>query len=265
MEASRTPKTGVLLRVSYDGTELHGWAAQNNARTVAGDLQRAVAVLDDQASLLRGASRTDAGVHARGQLAAFTATRDIATRGWVAGINSNLPADISVNSACYVETEFNPRFHNVGKRYVYRLLRSATRCAVGERFAWRVDPSVDLAVMQVAAAQFVGKHDFRAFCTEDRHGPKPNTVRNVTAVTIREASDGQVDVCVEGEAFLYNMVRIMVGTLVDIGTSKRTVDAISEALASRNRAAAGPTAPAHGLTLESVRLQPDVAMSGQWP
>jgi tRNA pseudouridine38-40 synthase len=265
MEANRPPKTGVLLRVSYDGTALHGWAAQNNARTVAGELQRAVAVLDDHASVLRGASRTDAGVHARGQLAAFNATRDIATRGWVAGINSNLPADISINSACYVQTDFNPRFHNVGKRYVYRLLRAHTRCAVGERFAWRVDPSIDLAVMQVAAAKFIGKHDFRAFCTEDRHGPKPNTVRNVTAVTIRESGDGQVDVCVEGEAFLYNMVRIMVGTLVDIGTNKRTVDALIEALASRTRASAGPTAPAHGLTLETIHLQPDVALSSPWP
>jgi tRNA pseudouridine38-40 synthase len=255
----------VLLRVGYDGTDLHGFAPQHNARTVAGELLRAVQTLDDQVTVLRGASRTDAGVHARDQIVAFDATRNIATKGWALGINSNLPRDISVHSASYCAAGFEPRFGNVGKRYCYRIVTSKVRRSLEERNAWRVEADLDIDAMQREAEAFVGMHDFRAFHTEDKRAPKLNTSRTVRELNITQREQHALDIEVRGDAFLYNMVRIMVGTLVDVGAQRRAPGTAKSALLSKLRVDAGATAPAHGLTLEEIELKPDAALRDTFP
>jgi tRNA pseudouridine38-40 synthase len=245
-------------------------------RTVAGTLDLAVRQMDPQASMTRGVSRTDAGVHADGQRAAFDPGREIPLRGWVLGLNQHLPDDVVIRGAARCVRGFEPRFHNQGKRYRYRLRVDQLRHPQRDQRTWRLDRRLDIDAMREAATTLVGTHDFSAF--HAARDQRTDFVRTVDSVEVLAHEDpegsarpplrdgntrGQrVDVVVTGKAFLYNMVRIMVGTLVEIGHHKRTRDAARLALTSGRRADAGMTAPAHGLTLEEIFLAPGAE---QWP
>jgi tRNA pseudouridine38-40 synthase len=254
---------GVLLEVAYDGTEFSGWAAQRAARTVEDTLRGAVAALDPRAGALRGASRTDAGVHAERQLVAFDASLSIPARGWVLGLNQHLPDDVAVRSARAVPAGYAPRFSARSKRYRYRVLVDSVRDPCWRSRAWRVN-SLDVSAMVREAEGALGTHDFASFRTSaDR---RTNTVRTLTRVEIERETDVRiVAVVVEGDAFLHNMVRILVGTLVDVARGRRAAGAIARALAERTRRAAGTTAPSMGLVLEKVDvILPDGA-GEPWP
>lgn len=254
---------GVLLEVAYDGTEFSGWAAQRAARTVEDTLRGAVVALDPRAGPLRGASRTDAGVHAERQLVAFDAFRSIPARGWVLGLNQHLPDDVAVRSARAVPAGYAPRFSARSKRYRYRVLVDSVRDPCWRTRAWRVS-SLDVSAMVREAEGALGTHDFASFrASADR---RTNTVRTLTRVEIERETDGRiVAVVVEGNAFLHNMVRILVGTLVDVARGRLAPGAIARALAERTRRAAGTTAPSMGLVLEKVDvLLPDGA-GERWP
>lgn len=253
----------VLLTIAYDGRPFAGWALQSNARTVAGELWGALRMLDPRASPLRGTSRTDAGVHARGQLAAFDTERDISPRGWVLGLAAHLPEQISVVGAARVETGFDPRRHVRSKRYRYVILNSPVRDPFLDGYAWRISERLNHLEMASAAEQLLGEHDFAAF--RGAKDSREDTVRQIFRVELRRArSDDRIlEILVEGDRFMFRMVRIIAGTLVDIGRGRLDAKAIARALASRERTDLGMTAPAQGLFLESIEL--DSELTEPWP
>ncbi len=254
---------GVLLEVAYDGTAFHGWAAQKAVRTVEETLLGAVAALDPRVRAVRGASRTDAGVHADGQLAAFDTTRDIPPRGWVLGLNQHLPDDVAVRAARPVAPGFSPRFAARGKRYRYRVLVDSVRDPALRARTWRVS-DVDVEAVAREAQAALGTHDFIAFRSSGDE--RENTVRTLSRVEVeREAHPQVVAVVVEGNAFLYNMVRILVGTLIDVGRGRLEPGAVARALESRDRGHAGTTAPAQGLVLERVEVDLPEGSGPRWP
>lgn len=254
---------GILLTVAYDGGAYAGWALQKNAATVAGTLLSAIQILRPSVKEIRGASRTDAGVHAQGQPVAFDAPPGIPPRGWALGLTSHLPATIAIRTASQVEVGYNPRFHSRGKRYIYTLLQDLLRDPFLDRYAWRVVAELDLERMRQAASYLLGTHDFRAYRASADE--RSNTVRTLTRVDIEEDTDDPrvLRVIVEGDRFLYNMVRILVGTLVDIGAGRRAVSTTASALLSGQRSELGQTAPAHGLSLDEVFLEGEITEG--WP
>jgi len=254
---------GVLLQVAYDGTAFHGWASQRHARTVEETLRGAVLEMDPRASPLRGASRTDAGVHAQGQLVAFDASRDIGPRGWVLGLNRHLPEDVAVRASCAVPPGYAPRFAARGKRYRYRVLVDDVRDPEWRTRAWRVS-ELDRDALQREAESACGTHDFAGLRASG--DARINTVRTLTRVAIEPEADARVvAVVVDGNAFLYNMVRILVGTMVDVARGRLQAGAVARAIATRDRGAAGTTAPAHGLSLERVDVDMPAEAGELWP
>ncbi|HVR19694.1 MAG TPA: tRNA pseudouridine(38-40) synthase TruA [Polyangiaceae bacterium] len=253
---------GVLLTVRYDGGPFSGFARQPNARTVAGELDGAVRAVDARASLVRGASRTDAGVHALGQRVAFDATRELASRNWALALNAQLPAEIAIARVSLVEPGFEPRFRATHKLYRYVLLESPLRDPFHQGRAWRVDP-LDHERMLRAATPLLGEHDFNAFRAASDE--RKDTVRKILRIEVRRvSSDARVtEVLVEGTGFLHRMVRIIVGSLVDVGRGKLDPSALEGALASGERTALGITAPPDGLHLDHVAL--DDEGRSAWP
>ena len=235
----------MLLEVAYDGTAFHGWAAQKDVRTVEETLLGALVALDPHVRTVRGASRTDAGVHADGQLAAFDTTRDIPARGWVLGLNQHLPEDVAVRAARPVAAGFAPRFAARGKRYRYRVLVDPVRDPALAARTWRVADVDVAAVAQRGAGRARNARLRRPFA---RRGTRATTPCGPCRASTSSAKPHPrvVAVVVEGNAFLYNMVRILVGTMIDVGRGRLEPGAIARALRSRDRGQAGTTAPAHG-------------------
>lgn len=259
---------GVLLTVAYDGSAFHGWASQRDARNVQDTLTGALAALDPAVTEVRGTSRTDAGVHARAQMVAFDTAKDIPARGWVLGVNQHLPEDVAVRVARPVPAGFAPRFASKKKRYEYTLALEAVRDPLASKTAWRVGAPVDVEAMRREAAALVGTHDFAAY--RAARDERTETTRTVTAIEIDEPAprvgEGRRLVLgFEGTAFLYNMVRIMVGTLVDVGTGRLPRGRAGEALASRDRRLAGQTAPPGGLVLARIDLELPQGAGEPWP
>ncbi len=253
----------MLLAVAYDGVAFSGWAPQRAVATVAGALDRAIAVVDPAATRVRGASRTDAGVHARGQLVAFDTERTISARGWVHAINGGLPATVAVLRAAAVGPGFDPRRAARGKRYRYLLLRASVRDPHWEGRAWRVGYRLNHDLIAAEAASLVGTHDFCAFrSSADDRG---HTVRTIRRTEVRNGGGDPrlLEVVIEGDGFLHNMVRIIVGTLLDVGRGQLAAGAFARALASGRRSDLGMTAPAAGLYLEHVEL--GVSPLAWWP
>lgn len=253
----------VLVRVSYDGTRFHGWARQADHRTVEATLADAIVAVDPDAKALRGMSRTDAGVHAKSQMAVFDAQHEIPARGWVLSLNTHLPDDVSVRQAWHVPQGFHPRFASKMKRYRYRLLLDRVRDPLRAPFTWRVGADLDLERMRQEAAHLVGTHDFAAF--RSAGDERENTVRTVTRLELLHDEPNELHIVVEGSAFLYNMVRIIVGTLVDIGRGHRPEGTMVRALEDRARAITGTTAPAQGLCLDHAELALPPETSEPWP
>lgn len=254
---------GVMLEVAYDGTAFHGWASQQGQRTVEDSLRGAIAEMDPRVTQIRGASRTDAGVHAEGQLVAFDTERDIPAKGWTLGVNQHLPDDLAVRAARAVPAGFSPRFAATGKRYRYRVLVDEVRDPSWRTLAWRI-PDLDIEAAAAEARAAVGTHDFAAFRASGDE--RIETVRSLSSIAVERETDARiVAFVVEGNAFLYNMVRILVGTFVDVGRGRLKAGAVERALAAKDRALAGTTAPAHGLVLEQVHVKLPEGAGERWP
>lgn len=260
----REARFGVLLEVAYAGTNFHGWAAQEATRTVAGELHGAIRAVDPHASKPRGTSRTDAGVHANRQLAAFDSSVEIPARGWVLALNQHLPDDVAVRKARAITRAFEPRFGAKQKRYVYRILRDRVRDPMWHARSWRIGWPLDVARLAREAKAIEGTHDFRAF--RSAADPRTETVRTLTLAAVASGYDPRVlELIFEGNAFLYNMVRILVGTLVDVARGQRPEGTVARALASGLRKDAGMTAPAVGLTLEDIEIALPEEVGEPWP
>lgn len=244
----------VAFRVEYDGTDFHGWQRQSGQRTVQGVLEASLLDVLGEHCIVDGASRTDAGVHARDQLAAARLAHPIAPSSLVKALNRKLPTDVAVRDAFEAPPEFAPRFESGGKRYVYRVLCGGERRPLWDRFAWRVLRPLDVDAMMRAGHALVGTHDFTSFAASD--GSHNSAVRSLYTIELR-ADGPQLDVTFVGSAFLKQMVRNLVGTLVEVGQGKRAPDSMAAILAARDRRTAGATAPALGLTLERVWLKTD--------
>lgn len=240
----------IRLVVEYDGTSLCGWQRQSNGPTVQGHLEAALAQLLQHAVTVTGASRTDAGVHARGQVASFRTERTIPLHGVRRGLNSLLPEAIAIREATEVGDDFHPRFSATGKHYRYTVLARPDRSPRWRDRAWHVPEPLALDAMREAAALLLGEHDFAAFraagCTAN------TTIRRIDTIDV-VAGDELLTLEVRGNAFLRNMVRIVAGTLVEVGRGRLTPAQVREILESRDRTRAGITAPAHGLELIEVR------------
>lgn len=257
---------GVLLTVAYDGRSFAGFALQRDQRTVMGELLGALQELDPTIRELRGASRTDAGVHARGQRVAFDATADISPRGWMLGTLRHLPNEISIQRAAVVEPGYTPRFDSIKKHYRYLVLDTVGRDPFLHGRAMRVAGISHPDALERARSEArlaVGTHDFAAFrSSSDR---RDNTVRTLERLDVDlDPSDARlVRIDIEGDAFMHNMVRILVGTIVEVARRRLAPGAILRAIASHNRRDAGFTAPSAGLYLERVDLRHDG--SDAWP
>jgi tRNA pseudouridine38-40 synthase len=247
---------GVLLTVAYDGRPFAGFAIQPGQRTVAGELLGALRAIDPAIREVRGASRTDAGVHARDQRVAFDSAAPLPARGWALAATRHLPDEIAVRRAAFVRPGFVPRFESLGKRYRYVILRDAVRDPFWSGRAWRLEGLGDdaIAAARAEAALAVGTHDFAAFrSSADERVSTTRTLRSLD-VSVDPGDPRVVRVDVEGDAFLHNMVRILVGTIVDVARRRHPPGAIARALGSRDRRDAGITAPPDGLSLERVML-----------
>jgi tRNA pseudouridine38-40 synthase len=241
----------LAFRVEYDGTAYHGWQAQpTGVPTIVGALEAAIEAVLGTPSPVDGASRTDAGVHARDQLAAATIRHPIRPEGFVKALNARLPADIGLLEAWEVPLDFAPRFSNLGKEYRYRMYGGIVRRPLVDRYAWRVQWPLDRARMAAAAAHLVGTHDFTSFAASD--GGHKSAVRTIEAIELGDEPHGVFVITYRGTAFMKHMVRNLTGTLVDVGRGQIEPDRVADILATRDRRAAGPTAPPRGLTLERI-------------
>ena len=240
------------LTIEYDGSGFHGWQEQaaQQLRTVQGVLREALTTVVRQPVTLQGASRTDAGVHALGQAASFAVETDIEPARIAKGATAIAGPDVAVVDAVTAPDGFDARRDSIGKRYRYRLLNRTAPSPILAATGWHVPRPLDLEAMGAAAARLVGTHDFRGFRSADCG--RENTERELTRVALVARDGAVVDLEVEGTAFLKQMVRIIAGTLVDIGLGTKPVAVVDEVLEEGDRARAGRTAPAHGLTLVEV-------------
>ncbi len=239
------------LRLAYDGAGFHGWQIQSALPTVQGDLWRAMRALDPDAAMPQGTGRTDAGVHAEAQGVVARTIRPWEPYRLLAALNAHLPPAIRVMEAIEVPDEFYPRRHAVAKRYRYRLGLGPTAHPLERTIRWQLfqkDP-LDQEAMASAAAAWIGTHDYSAFRHQECEAEHP--VRTIHAIRLEPHRMG-LDLVFEGNAFLMHQVRIMSGSLVQVGKGKIRVEDAPRILESRDRTQSGETAPAHGLCMEKV-------------
>jgi tRNA pseudouridine38-40 synthase len=239
------------LTIAYDGSDFIGWQRQASGISIQGLLEDALSELDGRPVTVIGAGRTDAGVHARGQVATAAVERQIDAASVVRAVNSRLPASVRILDAAVAADHFHPRFDARLKSYRYRIWNADVMSPFERSYAWHVPMRLDMAAMADAAAALRGTHDFAAF--QGTGSDTLTTVRTVVESAIAPGPDPPLVVYdAAGEGFLRHMVRNIVGTLVEIGRGRYPAAWMAEVLASRDRSAAGPTAPAHGLCLMAV-------------
>jgi tRNA pseudouridine38-40 synthase len=236
--------------VEYDGSNYCGWQRQNNDPTIQETIEQALWKMTDQKISVIASGRTDAGVHAWGQVANFKCDTRLNDSDFLGGLNSLTPEDIVIVACEQVSDEFHARFSATGKTYHYRILNRLNPAAIRRQYAWHIRKALDLAAMRVAIAHLIGSHDFKAF--EGAGSPRAHTVRNVYKADLREESDDYVIFEIEADGFLRYMVRNIVGTLVEVGLGKISSEAVKHILESKDRKLAPASAPAHGLFLKKV-------------
>ncbi|WP_233095910.1 tRNA pseudouridine(38-40) synthase TruA [Alicyclobacillus sp. SO9] len=241
--------TKIKLVVSYDGTDFHGFARQPKVRTVQGELESTLTRLLTCPTEVVGSGRTDAGVHAKAQVVHFHQDKGPEAKRYPYILRRSLPKDIVVTSACEVDSNFHARFSAVGKTYRYTLQTSRVEDIFTSRYAWHVPGKLNLNPVERALPYFIGEHDFTSFCASAT--PVKDKVRRLTELRL-EAEGSFVHVYCSGTGFLQYMVRIIVGTLVDIGRGRLHPDSIPRILEARDRRLAGQTAPPNGLILWKV-------------
>jgi tRNA pseudouridine38-40 synthase len=251
-----------MLTLEYDGAEFYGWQLQAEGRTVQGVLEQAVQKATTAFSRVYGASRTDSGVHALGQVAHIQTDSRLDDATLMRALNDWLPPDAAVVDCRTVPEPFHAQFSPSTKLYRYRVLPGAVRRPLREGRVWRVRGPLDREAMRSAAGMLVGEHDFTSFCSEKAE--VRSKVRRLLRSEVREADD-ELHYCVRGQGFLYNMVRIIAGTLVHVGRGGMTAEDFGRALAACDRSATAETAPPHGLTLVRIDYEDDPRSGGATP
>lgn len=239
----------VLLTIAYDGTNYHGWQIQKNAVTVQQILCEALEKMLGKTFDVTGTSRTDAGVHAREFTCHIDCDDNIPEKAFVRGLNSFLPPDIAVKDCIEVANDFHARYNAKGKTYKYYIYNSNEKDPFKMRYSWQIERKLDVTLMNEFASKLVGTHDFYAFSSSGR--TVEDTVRTISECYVTKENDDIV-LTVSANGFLYNMVRIIVGTAVEVSDKRIKVEDIPEILSSKKRELAGVTAPPQGLFLEKV-------------
>lgn len=237
----------ILLTVAYDGTNYHGWQIQPNGVTIEEKLNQAILELTGEVVQVSGSSRTDAGVHALCNMAVFDTESRIEAHKFAGALNARLPEDIRVMESKEVDVDFHPRFVDTHKTYEYRIYRGRIQSPIGRNYAHHVYVPLDVAKMQQASNVLLGEHDFKSFCSAGAQ--VKSTVRTLYEASFREEGDDLV-FTITGNGFLFNMVRIIVGTLIEVGMGRISPTEMVSILEACDREAAGPTAPAKGLMLK---------------
>ena len=257
----------ILLRVAYDGTNYHGWQVQPNAKTIEGELNRVLTQLTGEKIQVTGASRTDAGVHALGNVEVFDTASKIPAEKFSYALNQRLPEDIVIQSSLQVADDFHPRHCDCCKTYEYDILNRTFPLPAYRNTAYFLYGDLDLDAMRRACQAFPGEHDFASFCAAGAQ--VQTTVRTIyslevleqpLAVTERGVSSQRsperlLTIRVRGNGFLYNMVRIIAGTLIKVGAGEFAPQEMQTILDACDRSVAGPTAPAHGLTMIGLEYE----------
>lgn len=246
----------IKLVVAYDGTGYCGFQVQNNGPTIEGELNRVLSELFGEEIRVIGASRTDSGVHAYCNVAVFDTEARMPAEKMIYAINQRLPEDIRIQSSCEVAADFHPRHTDSRKTYEYRIYNTGVQNPMKRRYALWDYHNLDVAKMKEAAEYLVGEHDFKSFCSADSQ--VESTVRTIYELSVEQNGE-DITICVRGNGFLYNMVRIIAGTLLEVGKGKIEPNEMVQILNALDRQAAGPTAPAHGLTLVKYEFLEDEA------
>lgn len=240
----------VKLTIQYDGTRYDGWQRQGNTdNTLQGRLEGVLSRMVGKPVEIQGAGRTDAGVHARGQVASVHLPEGYTPQEVQDYLNRYLPEDVAVVDVVEVGERFHARLSATGKEYRYHIRMGSVPDVFARKYQYRVEEPLDLAAMERAAGYLTGKHDFRSFCGNRRF--KKSTVREVFHIGV-EVCGSDLTLIYRGDGFLYNMVRILTGTLLEVGLGQRTPESMVDILEARERTAAGKTAPAQGLVLQEV-------------
>lgn len=239
----------IKLTLEYDGTNYGGWQKQNNNKTIQEELEKAIRKATGEDIEVIGSSRTDAGVHARGMVANFNTNSSIPPERFREAVNRNLPDDIAIIKSEQVSDKFHARYDSKGKTYSYTIINRYEKVAMGRNYMYHVKEELDVEKMKKACEFFIGKHDFAAFKT---NGSSVKTsVRTIKELYIEKNND-LIKVFVTADGFLYNMVRIIVGTLVEVGKGKIYPKDIENIIISKERSKAGPCVQPNGLVLEKV-------------
>lgn len=241
----------IKLIVAYDGTSYHGWQIQPTGITIEGILNQELTQLTKEPVMVIGASRTDSGVHALGNVAVFDTNTRIPPEKLSYALNQRLPDDIVVQDSCEVAPDFHPRRCESRKTYEYKILNRTFPLPLNRHDCYFTYRRLDVEKMQQAAEYLTGTHDFKSFCSI--HTQAETTVRTIYDLTVKKEQD-LITIRVTGSGFLYHMVRILAGTLLQAGIGERRPEELMEILQARDRAAAGPTAPAHGLTMIGIQF-----------
>ena len=238
------------LTIQYDGTRYDGWQRQGNTdNTLQGRLEGVLSRMVGKPVEIQGAGRTDAGVHARGQVASVHLPEGYTPQEVQNYLNRYLPEDVAVVDVVEVGERFHARLSATGKEYRYHIRMGNVPDVFARKYQYRVEEPLDLAAMERAAGYLTGKHDFRSFCGNRRF--KKSTVREIFHIGV-EVCGSDLTLVYRGDGFLYNMVRILTGTLLEVGLGQRTPESMVDILEARERTAAGKTAPAQGLVLQEV-------------
>ncbi len=240
----------VKLVLEYDGTRYVGWQVQPNGPSIQAEVERALATLHKEPRRVTAAGRTDAGVHARGQVVSFPEARPLPLSAYVKGMNALLPDDVAVRTASVEPDGFDARRSARGKRYRYVVENLETRAPLSRLQAWQLFGALDVGAMRAAARHLLGRQDFAAFQAADC--ACDHAVREVHRLDVLGEAGGRVELVVEATAFVKHMVRNFAGTLVEVGKGRRGPDSIPALVQSRDRTRAGRTAPPQGLFLEEV-------------
>lgn len=239
----------IKLTLEYDGTHFYGWQKQPKGRTIEGVLQEAIEKIVKEEVKLIGCSRTDSGVHAKKYIVAFKTTSKVPEKKFIEAINTKLPKDIVVIDSEEVEGEFHPRYHSKGKTYCYTIVNSRIPKALGKDYFYHVNRELDILRIEEASKYFIGKHDFVAF--RSLGSSTTSTVRTIWDIVVKKEED-IIKIYISGDGFLYNMVRIIVGTLLMVGVGKISPGNIQDIIRDKDRKKAGKCVPAQGLSLEKV-------------